>query len=75
MTILVKALGREKDKIKGCRWCNMTPQYFYMSQGYKWGGVECDCGARGPDTRTGYDESEGAEWHLEAIREWNRGIE
>ena len=59
-------------KLVDCPWCKEVPHYYYMSQGYKWGGIECDCGARGPEVRTSYDESEDAPWHKEAIEEWNK---
>ena len=43
------------------------------SQGYKWGSGYCpECGATSGEVRTGYDTSENAEWHEEAIAAWNR---
>jgi Lar family restriction alleviation protein len=59
---------------KFCPFCgNNHGVQFAMSQGYKWGAVECpDCGARGPEVRTYYDKSGDATWREEAVREWNR---
>lgn len=41
-----------------------------LSDGVKWGCIECDCGARGPDVRTGYGPVE--EWAERAWAEWDR---
>lgn len=38
----------------------------------KWGYVECECGARGPEIRTGYDLSDQAKWRMEAVEKWNK---
>ena len=46
------------------------------TQGFKWGGVSCgDCGARGPEVRTGYYIDPGpkrTEWEADAVEEWNK---
>jgi len=55
-----------------CPFCGEKSTSYIDSQGTKWGCVVCnDCGAWGPEVRTGYDLSENAEWHKDADREWN----
>jgi len=37
----------------------------------KWGGVVCgNCGARGPEVRTNYKNSDSEPWHELALKEW-----
>lgn len=62
-------------KLKPCPFCGgkMEKPDFPTNQGTKWGRIECDtCCACGPEVRTGYDVSENADWHKEAIEEWNK---
>jgi len=59
--------------MKECPFCGETPNQFYMNQGYKYGGVECSCGAHGPEVRTNYDQGKDADWHKDAIEAWDGG--
>lgn len=63
-----------KVEMLPCPFCGGTyGAIFVMTQGNKWGQVECgECGASGPDVRTDYDDSDNAEWHENAIQEWNK---
>lgn len=57
-----------------CPFCGSVNLMFYMDprQGWKYGGVAClCCGAKGPESRTNYDNSpDGANWHDEALKLW-----
>ena len=56
---------------KPCPFCGDTCASC-QATGAKWGAVVCgNCGARGPEVRTGYDISENAPWHDQAYKEWN----
>jgi len=60
---------------KECPFCGSKRgvYYLYGTDSCKWGAARCiDCGAQAPEVRTGYDESEGAAWHKDALEEWNR---
>jgi hypothetical protein len=60
---------------KECPFCgsNSGVGYKYGTDSCKWGAAYCiDCGAMAAEVRTGYDESEDAEWHKAALEEWNR---
>lgn len=64
------------DKIEGglkpCPFCGGTHVYYITTQGAKWGSAVCsECGVIGPEVRTGYDQSENAPWHVEALEAWN----
>ena len=66
------------SKMKPCPFCGGTPNpdnpyTFQCSQGDKWGSVVCCCA--GPEVRTGYDTSDDAPWHEDAIKEWNKRYE
>ena len=58
-----------------CPFCGATPQpsacLVLTDPSGKWGAVECRCGARGPDVRTGYARDVTA-WAEVAASEWNR---
>ena len=59
---------------KPCPFCGDTCVSCQLdgSQGIKWGAAVCgNCGAQGPEVRTGYDTSESAPWHEQALKEWN----
>ena len=59
-------------KFKQCPFCGYNGRYldFEMTQGTKWGNVICpDCQAKGPEVRTGYQETA---WHEDAVDEWNK---
>ncbi len=60
-----------QSKVKPCPFCGSTEIQFVVTQGTKWGQVECACTARGAEVRTGYDTSDNAPWHEDAIEEWN----
>ena len=58
-----------------CPFCGRTGASTEIDsgQGSKWESAFCvHCGARGPDVRTGYDQSPDAHWRQEAIAAWNR---
>jgi Lar family restriction alleviation protein len=60
---------------KECPFCgsNRGVHFLYGTDSCKWGAARCiDCGAQAPEVRTGYDESEDAGWHKDALEEWNR---
>jgi len=51
-----------------CPVCGGTRWNFIDSQGSKWGNAECVwCGIVSPEVRTGYDLSDGAQWHADAV--------
>lgn len=57
-----------------CPFCGFVPTIDHIhadeNQGTKWGGVNCDCGVKGPEVRTGYRPV--IEWGHHAAHEWNR---
>lgn len=61
------------DKCPFCGKCfvdPLKPSYGTDGSG-KWGFIECgQCGARGPEVRTGYEPF--PDWRDEAVKEWNR---
>lgn len=61
-------------ELKPCPFCGSEQLAYYMDQGDKWGRVICDCGAQGPDVRTGYREHDDPEkgWAQNAADEWNK---
>ncbi len=64
-----------KPEIKPCPFCGETPEYddatwFDTDCITKWGFLECACGARGPDIRTGYENL--PHWKDDAIKAWNK---
>jgi len=62
----------ETSKIKPCPFCGETEKFtFDTNQGTKWGFIQCACAVTGPEVRTSYDTSADAEWHKDAIKEWN----
>lgn len=59
---------------EGCPFCgeNMIHFALDLNQGNKYGYVEClNCGAKGPDVRTNFKNTEKEPWHPTALREWN----
>lgn len=58
-----------------CPFCGTKKHLHYSldrSQGEKYGYVECsNCGAKGPDVRTNYKNSDNEPWHKHALSEWN----
>lgn len=59
-----------------CPICGGTRWNFIDSQGAKWGNAECAvCGIVSPEVRTGYDLSENAEWHTDAIEGLQQVVE
>lgn len=63
--------------MKPCPFCGATDGlWFCLVPSHKWGFVRCsNCGAQGPEVRTGYDTSEDAPWRADAEREWNGRVE
>jgi transcription elongation factor Elf1 len=65
------------EQLKPCPFCGhdhcgQSP-LFVADQGDKWGRAVCaECGASGPEVRTGYDTSKDAAWHADALYDWNR---
>ena len=60
-----------------CPFCGSdnTSTHQDMEVAGKWGYAMCGtCGARGPEVRTGYDESLTAPWRDEAVGLWNQRI-
>ena len=60
---------------KECPFCgsNRGVYFLYGTDSCKWGAARCIvCGAQAPEVRTGYDDSEDADWHKDALEEWNR---
>jgi Lar family restriction alleviation protein len=62
-------------KIIPCPFCGETPAPGEVGtdESGKWGFVECGCGARGPDVRTGYQPS--PLWEVAAVEAWNTRAE
>ena len=59
-----------------CPFCKCKQFYYDTNQGTKWGFVVCvECGATGPEVRTGYNTSDNAEWHKDANKAWNTRTE
>lgn len=69
----MNATSTRAREIRPCPFCGSTNVATYpdQSQGTKWGYAECECGARSPEVRTGYDVSPEAEWRKTAIYAWN----
>jgi Lar family restriction alleviation protein len=59
---------------KPCPFCGSSAEYIKPvtdTPAGKWGYMECgNCGARGPDVRTGYRPPD--HWEDEAIVQWNQ---
>lgn len=60
--------------MKPCPFCGETPdancrQSFTPEVQPKWAFVECSCGARGPEIRTGYKSWQ--VWKVDAIAAWD----
>ena len=65
---------RERPTVRPCPFCGETPNTeseisFPTNGGFKWGTLQCGCGARGPDVRTDYRPW--TEWREKAIGKWN----
>lgn len=62
------------NELKPCPFCGVVPPLcestFVEDQGTKWGRVQCECGAQGPEVRTGYEVW--TKWCASAVEEWNR---
>jgi hypothetical protein len=57
-------------KHKPCPFCgseNQSPHYD-IRQGFKWGSIQCECGASGPEVKTEYKKTW---WHKFAWVEWD----
>ena len=61
---------------KPCPFCGATGIIFKETDTEKWGAAYCpQCGAAGPDVRTGYNMEPDAPWHKDALEEWNKRAE
>lgn len=63
--------SEEQSSLLPCPFCGEVPTTIEAdaNQGYKWGRVRC-C-IEGPEVRTGYETSDNAPWHANAIAAWN----
>ena len=62
----------EELKACPCPFCGDTPgedAHTLTDGGFKYGAIQCSCGAMGPDVRTEYKDW--PHWKDAAIREWN----
>jgi hypothetical protein len=63
------------SELLACPFCGETPNYDSENTyglrdgGYKYGCVVCQCGALGPDVRTGYKDW--TDWREDAAKAWN----
>lgn len=58
------------NQLLPCPFCGGSAAYQRLRDGSKYGAYECgECGAQGPDVRTGYGPEE--EWRDKATAAWN----
>ena len=66
------------EALRACPWCDTVPNMtdnLATDSGSKakigkWAWIECDCGARGPDTRANWGQVD--DWQQDAADAWNR---